>query len=175
MLYGVLPTEKIEDALSTEVKSANSDTRNAAAIVWSLNMTARSFKGLADLGEMKNFSEEARGQVQSTLTPFTVRVSTPKYTREQMLSKIAKFPEMDMDPSEDFERENKALDNSVYATFTNADVDTLRESRLNLITGVSNESVDGYAEMSRVLLQLINKLALYAEYRTRNQTPAPNP
>ncbi|HEY6945203.1 MAG TPA: hypothetical protein VI431_08680 [Candidatus Acidoferrum sp.] len=173
LLFGVLPTDKIDDALSAEVKSDNTDTRNAAAIVWSLNMTARSFKGLADLGEMKDFSEEARRQVHSTLIPFTVRVSTPKYTREQMLAKIAKFPEMDMDPSEDFERENKALDNSVYATFTAADVETLRESRRKLITGVSNESVESYAEMSRVLLHLINKLGLYAEYRTRGQAPAP--
>lgn len=173
LLFGVLPSDKIDDALSAEVKSSNPDTRNAAAIAWSLNMTARSFKGLADLGDMKDFSEEARHQVHGTLVPFTVRVSTPKYTREQMLAKLAKFPEMDMDPSEDFERENKALDNSVYATFTPADVDTLRESRRKLITGVSNESVEGYAEMSRVLLHLINKLGLYAEYRTRGQAPAP--
>lgn len=172
LLFGVLPTDKIDDTLSAEVKSSNPDTRNAAAIVWSLNMTARSFKGLADLGEMKDFSEEARHQVHSTLIPFTVRISTPKYTREQMLAKIAKFPEMEMDPSEDFERENKALDNSVYATFTPADVDTLRESRRKLITGVSNESVEGYAEMSRVLLHLINKLGLYAEFRTRRQAHA---
>ena len=172
LLFGVLPTEKIDDALSAEVKSSNPDTRNAAAIAWSLNMTARSFKGLADLGDMKDFSEEARRQVHSTLVPFTVRVATPKYTREQMLAKLAKFPEMDMDRSEDFERENKALDNSVYATFTPADVDTLREARRKLITGVSNESVEGYAEMSRVLLHLINKLGLYAEYRTRGQAPA---
>lgn len=175
LLFGVLPTDKIDDELSAEVKSNNPDTRNAAAIAWSLNMTARSFKGLADLGDMKEFSEEARHQVHSTLTPFTVRVTTPKYTREQMLAKVAKFPEMDMDPSEDFERENKALDNSLYATFTPADVDTLRESRRKLIVGVSNESVEGYAEMSRVLLHLINKLGLYAEYRTRGQTPAAAP
>lgn len=173
LLYGVLPTDKIDDELSAEVKSSNPDTRNAAAIVWSLNMTARSFKGLADLGEMKEFSEEARRQVHGTLVPFAVRVSTPKYTREQMLAKLAKFPEMDMDPSEDFERENKALDNSVYATFTPTDVDTLRESRRKLITGVSNESVEGYGEMSRVLLHLINKLGLYAEFRTRGQGHAP--
>lgn len=172
LLYGVLPTDKIDDALSAEIKSRNPDTRNAAVTVWSLNMTARSFKGLADLGEMKDFSEEARRQVHSTLIPFSVPVSTPKYTRAQMLAKIAKFPEMDMDPSEEFERENKALDNSVYATFTPADVDTLRESRRKVIAGVSNESVEGYVEMSRVLLHLINKLGLYAEYCTQGQAPA---
>ena len=169
LLYGIMPTEKIDDALSTEVGSDLPETRNAAATVWSLNMTARSFKGLAGLGNMDGFSSEAKRQVHGVLMPFKVRVTAPKYTREQMLAKIAKFPDLDMDPSEDFERENKALDNSAYATLTDADVDTLRESRRNFITGVSNEAVEGYAEMSRVLLHLINKLNLYSEYRRFGQ------
>ena len=106
-------------------------------------------------------------RVFSTLKPFAVPVGPPKYTREQMLAKVTKFPEMDMDASANPEAENKALDNSVYATFRVDDVEALRESRRRLITGVSNESVEGYVEMSRVLLHLINKLNLYAEYRTR--------
>jgi hypothetical protein len=74
-----------------------------------------------------------------------------------------------MDPAEESQREDKAPDNSVYATFTPADVETLRESRRKFITGVSNEAVEGYAEMSRVLLHFINKLPLYAEYRKVGQ------
>jgi hypothetical protein len=169
LLYGVLPTEKIDDALSKEVHSASAETRNAAAIVWSLNMSERSFKGLAALGNMAEFSSETRQQVRSVMIPYEVRVTAPKYTREQMLAKISKFPEFDMDPSEDFERENKALDNSVYATFTEADVATLRESRRKFVTGVSNEAVESYSEMSRVLLHLINKLHMYSEYRKIGQ------
>ena len=53
----------------------------------------------------------------------------------------------------------------VYATFTEADVATLRESRRKFITGVSNEAVESYSEMSRVLLNLINKLGMYSELR----------
>jgi hypothetical protein len=166
LLFGSMPTDKIDEALALEVKSTNPETRNAAAVVWSLNMTAHSFKGIAALGNMSEFSEEARRQVQSTLTAIKVPVSAPKYTREQMLAKVAKFPELEMDGSEDPEKESKALDNSTYATFTASDVDTLRESRRKFITGVSNESVEGYVEMSRVLLNLINKLSLYPEYRT---------
>jgi hypothetical protein len=169
LLYAVMPTEKIDDALSKEVNSASAETRNAAAIVWSMNMTERSFKGLAALGDMKEFTSETRRQVRSVLIPYEVRVTTPKYTREQMLAKIAKFPDFDMDPSEDFERENKALDNSVYATFTEGDVATLRESRRKFVTGVSNEAVESYSEMSRVLLHLINKLHMYSEYRQLGQ------
>jgi hypothetical protein len=169
LLYGVLPTEKIDDALSKEVNSGSAETRNAAALVWSMNMTERSFKGVAALGNMTEFSSETRHQVRSVLIPYEVPVTPPKYTREQMLAKIAKFPDIDMDPSEDFERENKALDNSVYATFTEADVATLRESRRKFITGVSNEAVESYSEMSRVLLHLINKLHMYSEFRKIGQ------
>jgi len=169
LLYGIMPTEKIDDVLSKAVNSGSAESRNAAAIVWSLNMTERSFKGLAALGDMKEFASETRRQVRSVLIPYEVRVTSAKYTREQMLAKISKFPDFDMDPSEDFERENKALDNSVYATFTEADVATLRESRRKFITGVSNEAVESYSEMSRVLLHLINKLHLYEEFRKVGQ------
>jgi hypothetical protein len=169
LLYGIMPTDKIDDTMSRAVHSEVAEVRNAAVVVWSLNMTERSFKGLAALGNLDGFSEEAKHQVRFVLTPFEVRVTTPKYTREQMLAKIGKFPEIEMDKSEDFAREDKALDNSVYATFTNADVETLRESRRKFITGVSNESVEGYTEMSRVLIHLINKLHMYAEYRTFGQ------
>jgi hypothetical protein len=101
LLYGALPTDKIDDALSKEVKSDSAETRNSAAMVWSLNLTERSFKGLAALGTMAGFSDEARRAVRHVLTPFEVRVTTPKYTREQMLAKIAKFPEVEMDPAEE--------------------------------------------------------------------------
>jgi hypothetical protein len=168
LLYGVMPTNKIDEALSREIHSSNPETRNAAAIVWSLNLTPASFKALSALGAMQGFSEAARKQVFSTLKPFAVPVEHPKYTREQMLAKLAKFPELEMDASVSSEQENKALDNSVYATFNADDVTVLRESRRKLITGVSNESVEGYVDMSRVLLNLINKLNLYPEDRRRN-------
>lgn len=165
LLYGMMPSGKADDALSMEVTSANAETRNTAAIVWSLSLTSRAFRGLAALGSMDGFSRSAKEHVRGMLTPFQVKVTAPKYSREQMLAKIAKFPEMGMDSANNPEDEGKALDNSVYATFTAADVDTLREARRKFITGVSDEAVDGYVEMSRVLLSLINKLGLYAEYR----------
>jgi hypothetical protein len=164
LLYAVMPTNEIDDSLSAEVKSSSADTRNSAAIVWSMNLSERSFKGLAAL-DQTNLSAQAKKQIRSVLTPFKVQVGPPKYTRAQMLAKIAKFPEMDFDPAVDLKAESDAMDNSVYATFTPADVEVLRESRRKMITGVSNESVENYIEISRVLLNLINKLNLYAEYR----------
>lgn len=169
LLYGILPTEKIDDALSKEVKSQSAETRNVAAAIWSLNMTERSFKGLAELGEMTELSSDAKRQVRSVLIPYEVRVTAPKYTREQMLAKIAKFPNFNATASEDFEIENEAVANSVFATFTEADVVTLREARRRSVTGVSDEAVDEYTELSRALLSLINKLQMYSEYRKVGQ------
>jgi hypothetical protein len=63
------------------------------------------------------------------------------------------------------EAENKALDNSIYATLTPDDVAALRAGRRRMIVGVSNESVEGYEEMSRILLNLINVLDLYPKHR----------
>lgn len=165
LLYGILPAEKMDDTLSKEVKSESAETRNVAAAVWSLNMTERSFKGLSELGNMTEFTSDAKRQVQSVMIPHEVRVSAPKYTREQLLAKIVKFPDFSTTASEDFDIENEAVANSVYATFTEADVATLREARRRSVTGVSDEAVDEYAEMSRVLLNLINKLHLYGAYR----------
>jgi hypothetical protein len=167
LLYGILPTDVSDSALSAEVKSPNPETRNTAAMVWSMTLTEQSFKGLSELGDMKDFSREARNMVHHALTPFEVKVTAPKYTREQMLAKIAQFPDIETDPSQDSAAEDKALDNSAYATLTVEDVTTLREARRKFIRGVSNESVEGYEEISRVLLHLINKLGLYSQYRTR--------
>ena len=93
----------------------------------------------------------------------TVRVTRPsKYTREQMLEKVGRFPEIDPDINQ---AEDEALDNSIYATFTKDDLSALQEGRRRMITGVSNESVDGYLEISRIMLNLINVLDLYKNFR----------
>jgi hypothetical protein len=86
------------------------------------------------------------------------------------VAKIAKLP--DFDPSEftrgfaDTEAEIRAFHNSIYATLTPSDVVTLLDARRRSIRGVSDESVDDYSELSGVLLNLINILDLYPDYRT---------
>jgi len=133
--------------------------------VLSRNLTEESFKALASLGAMETFSKEGRESVTFITTRRNVDVVRPsKYTRQQMLEKLARLPNMDSDIDE---VENKALDDSIYATFTAADLNALREGRRRMITGVSNESVEGYEEISRILLNLINVLDVYRQYRTR--------
>lgn len=171
LLYGSMPPALVDKALSREVQGSNDDARNTAAIVWSMNLTEESFKGLAALGDMKTFSNEARQSVQYVLKAQTVPVTKPsKYSRAQVLAKIAKLP--DFDPSEfsggfaDMEAEIRAFHNSICATLTPVDVVTLLDARRRSIRGVSDESVDDYSELSGVLLNLINVLGLYPDYRT---------
>jgi len=171
LLYGSMPPTLVDKSLSQEVQDSNEDTRNTAAIVWSMNLTEDSVKGLAALRDMKTFSIEARQSVQYVLKAQTVPVTTPsKYTRPQVLAKLAKLP--DFDPSdvtgnfEATEANIRAFHNSIYATLTPADVGTLRDARRRSIRGVSDESVDDYSELSGVLLNLVNVLGLYRDYRS---------
>jgi hypothetical protein len=171
LLYASMSPVLVDKALSQEVQGSNDDARNTAAIVWSMNLTEESFKGLAALGDMKTFSNEARQSVQYVLKAQTVPVTKPsKYSRPQVLAKIAKLP--DSDPSEftvgfaDTEAEIRPFHNSICATLTPADVVALLDARRRSIRGVSDESVDDYAELSGVLLNLINVLDLYPDFRT---------
>jgi hypothetical protein len=164
LLYGSLRPALVDKYLIPELSSPNQEVRDTAAFVLSLNLTEESYKALTALGGMENFSKESRESVTYIKTRREIEVAKPaKYTRQQMLDKLARLPEMDSDINE---AEDKALDNSMYATFTAADLDALREGRRKMIVGVSNESVEGYEEMSRILLNLINVLDLYPQYRS---------
>jgi hypothetical protein len=171
LLYGSMPPALIDKSLSQEVQSSNEDARNTAAIVWSMNLTEETFKGLAALGDMKTFSSAARQSVQYVLKAQTVPVTKPsKYSRTQVLARIEKLP--DFDPNEvtgglsATEADIRAFHNSIYATLTPADVVTLLDVRKRSIRGVSDESVEEYSELSGVLLNLVNVLDLYPDYRT---------
>jgi hypothetical protein len=165
LLYGSLEPGLVDKYLIPELSSSNPEVRNTAALVLSQNLTEQSFKALSSLGSMENFSKEARESVSFIQTRQHVESSkAPKYNRQQMLDKLARLPQVDPDIDE---AENKALDDSIYATFTAADLDAMREGRRKMITGVSNESVEGYEEMSRILLNLINAVNAYPQYRTR--------
>ncbi len=164
LLFGGLPADEVDRLLVPELNSQTGYVRNTAAQILSVNMTEASFKALARLGTMRTFSENARKSVNSVLTRKKVKLLGPaKYTREAMLAKLKKLP--DMDPQDSDPEENRALDNSLLATLTPQDLPALQEARRRMIEGVSNESVEGYLEMSRLLLGLINHLDLYKQYR----------
>jgi hypothetical protein len=92
-----------------------------------------------------------------------VPVTKPaKYTREQVLQKIAAWPAFP-----ETRAEAEAFENACYATLTLADVPTIREARRHLISGVSDEAVEGYNVASRLLMNVINVLDAYKAYRDR--------
>lgn len=163
LLYGSSEPALVDKYLIPELSSPDEEVRSAAAIILSQNLTEDSLRALNSLGGMDKFSKEAQESVRFVTTRRPVEVSKPaKYSRQQILDKLARLPEMD---AEIDEAEDKALDNSIYATLTPDDLAALREARRRMIVGVSDESVEGYEEMSRVLLNLINVLDLYPKYR----------
>jgi hypothetical protein len=163
LLYGSSESALVDKYLIPELSSRDEEVGNTTAIILSQNLTEDSLKALNSLAGVETLSKEAQDSVRSVMTRRAVEVSKPaKYTRQQMLDKLARLPEMG---AEIVEAENKALDDSIYATCTPADVDALREGRRRMIVGVSNESVEGYEEMSRILLNLINVMDLYPKYR----------
>jgi hypothetical protein len=161
LLYGRLPPDMVDKYLAAELTSSNGEARDTSAFVWSLNMTEASFKGLAALGDMNEFSRQAREQVRIVMQHVRVPVTRPpKYSRVQILGKIAKWPDFP-----DAAVESAALDNAFYTTLMDSDLSTVRDARRRLITGVSNEAVEAYTEVSRMLMNLINVLDAYKEYR----------
>jgi hypothetical protein len=164
LLYGSSKPALVDRDLIPELSSPDQEVRSTAAMILAQNLTEESFRALHSLGTMETFSKEAREWVTTIAAYHHVDVTKPaKYTRQQMLEKVARLPDMDLNMDQ---AEDKALDNSIYATFTAQDLDALRDGRRRMIRGVSDESVDGYEEMSHVILDLINVLDLYPQYRT---------
>ncbi|HUI55937.1 MAG TPA: hypothetical protein VLY04_13265 [Bryobacteraceae bacterium] len=161
LLYGSMDPVLADRYLALEAGSASSETRDAAVIVWSMNLTEASFKGLAAL-DLSQFSAATRDSIAAVRKWRPVKApANPKYTREELLARLASENIEATD-----EADSRALDESAYATLTLSDLDAFRAARRRLVRGVSNESVEGYVEMSRVLLGVINHLDAYAQYRT---------
>ncbi len=160
LLYGSMDPVLADRYLAIEAGSPNSETRDAAVIVWSMNLTESSFKGLAAL-DVSKFSPATQKSIAAVRKWRSVKATTnPKYTREQLLAKLASEHIEAAD-----EADSRALDESAYATLTLADLDAFRDARRRVVRGVSNESVEDFVEMSRVLLGVINHLDAYAQYR----------
>jgi hypothetical protein len=161
LLYGRMAPDLADKYLAIEAAATNQETRSSAAIVWSMNMTEASFKGLAALGEMTSFSDAARGHVRTVMRHVSIPVDRPAaFTREQVLARLAQWPDMSDGPSGP-----EGFANAFVATLTIADLATVREARRRLITGVSDETLSDYDQASRMLMVLINVLDAYKEHR----------
>jgi hypothetical protein len=160
-LYGPMHPDKVDRHLIPFLQSTDEETKSSAIYILALNMSPRS---LAALKELQGLSKRDQEMVDGVLTVREVRVKEKsKYTRAQILAKLAKFP--DMDESDFAEGEDKEIDNSILSTLTAQDLDALRAARSRGIKGISDESLYRYFDLTRLLLGLINKHNLYAEHR----------
>jgi hypothetical protein len=162
-LFGSLSAEQNDRYLLPLISDLNQEVRESAIYMATASMTQASFQALATLDRSK-LPKELNGAIDSVLLPRrTGAGGTPKYTREQILAKLRKFPEMD---SSDFEEgEAKEIDRSLVLTLQKEDVPLLREARARSFAGLSDESLYRYKDMTNLLISVINHLELYKDVR----------
>ena len=119
---------------------------------------------VSQIGGSQTLSREAKDNINAVLTRQEVKTpANPKYDRNVILAKLNKLP--GMDPGDSDLAETRALDQSLIATLKPEDMPALQSARKRMIQGVSDESIDGYLELSRLMLMVINHLDLYKQYR----------
>jgi hypothetical protein len=86
LLYGSMNPAVADRYLASEASSSLSETRDAAVIVWSMNLTEASFKGLARLN-LSQFSQATQNNIAAVRKWHALKAtSNPRYSREQLLS-----------------------------------------------------------------------------------------
>jgi hypothetical protein len=164
-LYGPLLPDEVDDHLAPFLQATDEETRSAAIFMLSLNLTPRSLNVLKKIRGNPGLTKKDKENIDAVLTPKSVKVKEKsKYSREQIVAKLQKFPEMD--ESDNARGEDKEIDNSILSTLRPEDISLFRAARRNGIKGVSDESLYRFFDLSRLLLQLINKHNLYAEERS---------
>ena len=161
LLYGSMSPELVDTYLAPEVSAPEPNVRDAAAAAWVTNMTERSFAGIAALGSLSTLNVKGRPYIQGVMTWHPVTVTPAQYTREQILARLQKFPDVGKVTPE----EAKVLDNSTVATLTVADLPALRDARRRMVMSVSPASFRGYFAVTKLLLNTINHLDAYKQYR----------
>jgi hypothetical protein len=163
-LFGSLSADQNDRYLLPLFKEPNKETREAAIYMGTATLTPAALKALKAL-DRSTISKELGRVIDSVLTRHSVKIDAkPKYSREQILAKLKKFPEMDASDYE--EHESEEIDKSIILTLTKDDVLALRDARARSFTSVSDESLYRYRDLTTLLLTLINRLDLYSEDRT---------
>ena len=162
-LFGPLSADQNDRYLVPLFGHANKETRESAIYMGTAALTPAALKALKAL-DRKTVSKELTSVIDSVLFRHQVKLDAkPKYTREQILAKLRKFPEMD--ESDYSENESKEIDKSIILTLNKDDVPALRDARARSFTSVSDESLYRYRDLTNLLLTLVNRLDLYSEDR----------
>ena len=162
-LYGSMPSASADESLIRMLNSKESSTRTAAAVLLSISLTNDSFKALKTI-DRASLPEATRKAVEKTLKykRFENGGSATK-SRADVLNTLARIPNY----GKDFwgVAGDKEFAQSAIALLQEEDLPALREARRKSIYGLSDEALGEYFALSRVLLDIINRLDLYRDVR----------
>jgi len=173
-LYGSMTPERADRYLVPLLGVKEADVRGTAALQLALNMTYESYRALAALPGLDSLPEYAQKQVIAALAYHApADREIPAYTREQTLARLRTLPRSLEQMQAELNKESPVLGiandepmvRSAIATLNADDLGTVREARRTALMSVSEDSLNEYAAYTRVILEVINRLDLYKEYR----------
>lgn len=165
LLYGSMPPEEADKNLSDEVENEKSSSRDVAIEVLALDMTGTSFRFMKSNAVTIPLSATVRQYIDPVLRYDRYHpAQTPKFSRERVIQFLRQIPNF----TSDFPgvAGNAALEESASDLLTEADLPLLHEARQKSIQSVSDESLDEYFALSTIMLNVINRLDLYADSRS---------
>lgn len=166
LLYGSMPSVQADDYLAQELEDKGADSREVAFEVLALNMTETSFRLLKSNLSVVPLSPIAHQFVDPVIHYSPYRPASPAaLTREQVIRELQTIP--NFSPEFPGVAGNKPLEESASDTLTPGDLPLLHEARKKSIQGLSDESLDEYFALSTIILNIINRFNLYADFRNR--------
>lgn len=170
LLYGSMKPEVAEKYLESIATGPDLSARPAAIFALALNFTEASFRalhaGIPLEGLSADNEEVVRGIMQ--YTQLTEVPHTP-LSRDQVLRRLAAVIQGDFDhidpANPPYVAGDDAFDASAGVQLTPADLPVLEAARRRSVRDVSDESLDEYVELSRTMLQVINRHDLYKKWR----------
>lgn len=164
LLYGSMPIDQADKYLAVEVEDKEPASREVALEALSLNLTDASFRLLKSTIATVALSKDAQQFIDPVLRYSLYRpASASQFTRAQVVRELQQIPNV----SPDFPgvAGNTSLEESASDTLTAADLPLLHEARRKSIQGVSDESLDEYFALSKIMLNVINRFDLYRDFR----------
>lgn len=164
LLYGSMPQDQAAQDLTAVVEDEKSPSREVALELLALNMADASFRFIKSNAATVPLSAAAHQYIDPVLrrTPYHAR-PTPKFSRERVIQILRQIP--NFTPDFPGVAGNADLEESASDLLTEADLPLLQEARRKSIQSVSDESLDEYFALSTIMLNVINRLDLYANFR----------
>ncbi len=171
LLYGSMKPDVAEKYLEPIATGSDLNVRPAAVFALALNFTEGSFRALHTGIPLEGLSADNEEVVRG-ITQYAQLTEVPHtpLSRGQVLRRLAAVIRGDFDhidpANPPYVAGDDAFDASAGVQLTPADMPVLEDARRKSIRDVSDESIDEYIELSRTMLQVINRHDLYKKWRT---------